>query len=115
VKRPASRRTWHSIKEYGIGLAGGAACTLYGLYALASRRAYLPGLKGGTATVQGSHGVGAAALYLAGGLFLVLRLFLHRRCRSEFARRQVYLLENCLLLAFIGAAFYVLLNVGTAG
>ncbi len=103
------------VIQYVVGLMIGVPAALYGMYALMSGRTYLPGLRGGTATVHGSHGVGAALLYLAGGIFLVCRFFLHRRFRSHSARSQVYLLENLLLMVFIGAAFYVLLNVGTAG
>ncbi len=110
------RRSWlRLLRDYGIGLVVGLAAAGYGAYALMSRRTYLPGLKGGTATVHGSHGVGAALLYVAGGLFLVVRFFLHERCRSEPTRSQLYLLEVLLLVAFVAAAFYVLLNVGTAG
>jgi hypothetical protein len=101
--------------QYVVGFALGLSSALYGIYALCSGSTYLPGLRGGTATVQGSHGVGAAVVYLAGGAFLICRFFIHPRCRSESARSQIYLLENLLLIAFIAAAFYVLLNVGTAG
>ncbi|MFO8006754.1 MAG: hypothetical protein R6V05_03370 [Candidatus Brocadiia bacterium] len=109
-------RSWlRLLRDYGIGLVAGLAAAGYGAYALMSGRTYLPGLKGGTATVHGSHGVGAALLYLAGGLFLVVRFFLHERCRSESTRSQLYLLEVLLLVVFVAAAFYVLLNVGSAG
>jgi drug/metabolite transporter (DMT)-like permease len=108
-----STREW--VKEYIIGLGLGVGAALYGVYSLLAGSTYMPGLRRGTTSVHGSHGVGAAIMYVAGGLFLVFRFFLHRRCRLESTRSQVYLLENALLVVFIGSAFYVLLNVGTAG
>jgi len=106
-----SRTPW---KEYGIGLALGLSLALYGIYALMSGSTYLPGLRGGTATVHGSHGVGAAVMYLGGGIYLLVRFFVHTRVRSESTRSQLYLLEVLLLIVFIASAFYVLWNVGTA-
>ncbi len=103
------------VKEYIVGLGLGTGAALYGIYSLFAGSTYMPGLRGGTTSVHGSHGVGAAIMYLAGGLFLVMRFFVHRRCRLEATRSQVYLLENVLLVVFVGSAFYVLLNVGTAG
>ncbi|MCD6415665.1 MAG: hypothetical protein J7M08_03080 [Planctomycetes bacterium] len=107
------KRPW--FVSYAIGLILGLLSAAYGLYALLDGSAYLPGLRGGTATVHGKHGVGAAVIYLTGGLFLLCRFFIHQRLRSEGDRKLIYVLENALLLALIAAVFYVLLNVGTAG
>ncbi|MFO7956995.1 MAG: hypothetical protein R6X33_07820 [Candidatus Brocadiia bacterium] len=110
-EKPDGRAAW---KEYGLGLILALSLALYGVYALMSGSTYLPGLRGGTATVHGSHGVGAAVMYLGGGLYLLVRFFAHPRARSESTRSQLYLLEVLLLIVFITSAFYVLWNVGTA-
>jgi len=112
---PENAKHRSRLKEYVLGVAVGILGGVYGVYALMSGSTYIPGLQGGTATARGSHGVGAALVYLTGGVFLLFRFFVHPRCRSESARSQVYLLENLLLIAFIGSALYVLLRVGTAG
>ncbi len=39
-------------------------------------QSYLPGVRGGTTTVGGTHGRGVALAYLVGGVFLFLRFFL---------------------------------------
>ncbi len=110
-QRVRKRRAW--VKEYGIGLGLGPMCALYGLIALLGGRTFLPGLRGGKMTVTGPNGLGLAAAYVAGGLFLICRFFVHRRCRTRFARGQIYLLENLLLIVVIAALVYVLLKVGT--
>ena len=104
-----------AIKEYVIGLGVAICATLYGAYALMVGQSYLPGVRGGTTTVSGTHGRGIALAYLVGGVFLFLRFFLEKRCHREFNRNQVYLVENALLIVLIGTLVYVLLNVGTAG
>lgn len=101
------------FREYVVGLALGAATAIYGVVALWSRHTFLPGLKGGNSGVSGTHGAGLAAAYIAGGLFLICRLFLHRRCRSESSRGQVYLVQNLLLIVLILSLAYVLWQVGT--
>ncbi len=100
-------------KDYILGLAAGVPLALYGLYALMSGSTYLPGLRGGTGTIPGSHGVGAAIMYVGGGLYLLVRFFVHPRVKTEATASQIYLLEIVLLTTFIVSAFYVLWNVGT--
>jgi hypothetical protein len=98
-----------------VGLVLGLATAGYGLIALWTGRTFLPGIKGQTSTVTGSHGAAMAAAYVSGGLYLFLRFFLHKRCRSEWARAQVYLMENALLIVLIAVLAYVLWQVGTVG
>jgi Mg/Co/Ni transporter MgtE len=108
-----SRRRW--VKEYVVGLGLGAALAVYGLIAFWTKHTFLPGLKGGNLTVSGLHGAGLAAAYVSGGLYLVCRLFVQRRCRSAAAQGQVYLIENVLLVVLIASLAYVLWQVGTVG
>lgn len=103
------------LKEYVVGLGVGTCATLYGLVALWIGHTFLPGLKGGNSTVAGAHAAGLAGAYVAGGLYLLCRFFLHRRCRREARRAQLYLVENVLLVLFIVALVYTLLQVGTVG
>jgi hypothetical protein len=103
------------FKEYGLGLGLGGACALYGLVALWLGHTYLPGLKGGNHTVAGKDGAVLAAAFIAGGLYLIARLFVHRRCHSEGRRAQVYLVEVVLLGGLIASLVYVLWQVGTVG
>ncbi len=110
--RPDAMR-W--IKEYVVGLGLAALLALYGLYALIVGWTYLPGVRGGTATVGGMHGRGVALAYMVGGIFLFFRHFLEKRCHRQFHRDQVHFLENVLLIVLIAVLVYVLLNVGTAG
>ncbi|NLW50884.1 MAG: hypothetical protein GXY85_08610, partial [Candidatus Brocadiaceae bacterium] len=103
------------FRQYVIGLGVGTVSALYGLIALWWGHTFLPGLKGGTATVTGAHGAGLALGYTAGGLYLFCRFFLHGRLRSEGRRAQIYLVENVLLLVLIASLSYVLWQVGTVG
>jgi hypothetical protein len=112
-QRSSPRSDW--VKQYVIGLVLGSLSALYGLYALVTRHAFLPNLVPGHSTLVGNSAMPLAAGYLSGGLYLVLRFFVHRRCRSEPARAQVYLAENALLMAFIAALVYLLLKVGSVG
>jgi hypothetical protein len=106
-------RGW--VRQYVIGLGIGGVSVLYGLIALWTHHTFLPGLKGGNATVSGAHGAGLALAYTVGGLYLLCRFFLHRRFRSEARRAQLYLVENVLLLVLIASLGYVLWQVGTVG
>jgi len=108
-----SRPNW--VKQYVLGLGFGVASVVYGLVALWTKHAFLPGLKGGSSTASGAHGAALAAAYVAGGLFVVCRFFLHTRLRSRWAHRHLYLAENVLLLMLIAALLYVLWQVGTVG
>jgi hypothetical protein len=114
-EQPVPGRRAVVIKEYVIGLGVAICSALYGAYALMVGQSYLPGVRGGTTTVGGTHGRGVALAYLVGGVFLFLRFFLEKRCHREFTRNQIYLVENMLLIVLIGTLIYVLLNVGTAG
>jgi len=103
------------VRQYIIGLGVGGVSCVYGLIALWTRHTFLPGLKGGNATVSGAHGAGLAIAYTTGGLYLLCRFFLHRRFRSAALRAQLYLIENVLLLVLIASLGYVLWQVGTVG
>ena len=104
-----------ALRQYVLGLGIGGLCALYGLYGLVTRTAFLPVLKGGPSVLRGLSALDLAAGYLSGGLYLVLRFYLHRRCRSEAIRRQVYAAEVVLLAVFIGALVWLLLTVGSVG
>ncbi len=114
-EQPGGPQRTHWIKEYVVGIGLAAVLALYGLYALIVGWTYLPGVRGGTATVGGMHGRGVAVAYLVGGLFLFFRHFLEKRCHRQFHRDQVHFMENVLLIVLTAALVYVLLNVGTAG
>jgi len=111
IDKPKSR--W--FKHYVLGLALGSGCAIYGAIGLMMRHAWIPGLRGGNSSVTGAHGMAVAAAYLAGGLFLLCRHWLHPRSRTAAGRGQLCLAENALLLVLIGSLIYVLLRVGTAG
>jgi hypothetical protein len=100
------------FKEYVLGLVVGPLCAIYGLVALWMQQTFLPGLKGDGHTISGTRGAALATAYLTGGLYLLARLFIHHRCRSESARAQLYLAENVLLVLLIAALAYVLWHVG---
>jgi hypothetical protein len=100
------------FKEYFLGLAVGSAAAVYGIVALWMRETFLPGLKGDGHTVSGGRGAALAGAYILGGLYLLARLFLHHRCRSDSLRAQLYLAETVLLVLLIAALAYVLWQVG---
>jgi len=108
-------RTRRKLKEYGLGLGVGGVSAVYGVYALMSQHAWLPGLRGGNSAVTGAHGVAVAVAYLAGGLYLLCRHFLDPRAKTDLGRGEAYLAETALLVVLIGCLVYVLLRVGTAG
>ena len=112
-KTECPRIKW--LKQYGLGLGVGAVSAAYGVIALLTRHAWLPGLRGENSGVVGTHGLAVATAYLTGGLYLVLRFFVHPRSETESGRGQICLAENFLLLVLIGCLVYVLLKVGTAG
>ena len=105
---------WHDVKKYGFGLALGWAATLYGVIALLVGKTYLPGLAGNDHTLSDQTGTALAGGYLAGGLFLILRLYVEDRVNTENGWKNIYFVENALLLALIGCLAYVLLHVGSA-
>jgi hypothetical protein len=101
------------FKEYVLGLVVGPVCALYGLVALWTRATFLPGLKGGDGHfVTGGQGAALAAAYVAGGLYLLARFFIHHRCRTEPMKARLYTAENLLLVALIAAMAFVLWSVG---
>jgi len=106
-------RTW--LRRYVLGFGLGAASALYGVFALMAGRAYLPSLRRGNSVVKGHHALAVAAAYLCGGLYLLLRFFLHERCRTRWARAQVYALEVLLLVLLIAALLFVLLYLRQVG
>lgn len=114
IDRPGRRRLrW--LGEYVLGLGVGPLVALYGVYSAVMGRSMLPGLGAQPYAFEGRLGLDLAAAYLAGGLYLILRLYVHRRCRSESAWAQVYVAENALLIVFIGTVVYLLVAVGSVG
>jgi hypothetical protein len=103
------------FKQYVLGLGLGPLGAVYGAYALMAGESYLPGLRGGAATVTGAHGRGVAVAYLVGGVYLICREFIEKHVHDEWTRTQLYFFQNLLLVILIGILVYVLLNVGTAG
>jgi len=112
-QRDGRRLGW--LKEYVLGLGAGTLCMAHGLYGVVTRSAFLPGLKEGRFLLQGTSGLDLAVGYLTGGLYLLVRFFVHPRCRTESRRSQVYMVECGLLVGFMAALVYVLLKVGSAG
>ncbi len=106
---------WSFFRQYVAGVGLAVFGVFYGAYALLVGESYLPGLRGGTSAVTGTHGRGVAIAYLAGGLFLFSRFFAEQRVHREGNRAQLYFVQIVLLLVLIAALIYVLLNVGTAG
>jgi len=104
-----------SFREYVVGLGLGGASTLYGLVALWTQHSFLPGLKGGSPMLTGLHSAAIASVYISGGLYLILRFYVHERLRKPAGRRRAYLAENFLLVMLIAALAYVLWQVGTVG
>ncbi len=102
---------WRNV----VGLGVGIAATIYGLFGLVARHAWLPGLRGNNHTANGLHAVAIALIYLTGGLYLVCRLFMHTRPRRRTDDSLLYLGEVGLLVVLIGSLLYVLLKVGSAG
>ncbi len=111
--KPTPKRTW--FKEYFIGLGVGGASALYGLFALWTQHSFLPGLKGGSPMLTGWHTAAIAGIYISGGLYLLLRFYVHVRLRKPAGRRRAYLAENFLLIVLIASLAYVLWQVGTVG
>lgn len=107
------KRTW--FREYAVGLGLGGACAAYGLFALWTQHSFLPGLKGGSPMLSGLHSAAVAGVYIFGGLYLILRFYVHERLRKPAGRRRAYLAENFLLMMLIAALAYVLWQVGTVG
>ena len=105
---------WAWTKQYVIGLGAGVVCAAYGLIALIVGKTFLPGLSGDDHMLHNRTGAALAAAYLVGGLFLILRLHLERKAQAPRTRENLYLLENVLLVGFIGTVVYVLFHMGTA-
>ena len=103
------------FRHYVAGLGLGVAVMCYGLLALVTRHAFLPGLIGGNSTVSGSRGTGLALAYMSGGLYLVLRLFAQPRAKSAPAAGLLHHAQNAVLLVLIGSLLYVLWQVGAVG
>ncbi len=103
------------IKCYIVGLGVGTIGVLYGTVALLMGKTLLPGHRGDGLMVAGRSGFALALTYLLGGLYLLMRCYLEGRAQPTRGRPQLYVLENGVLLGFIGALIYVLLHVGEAG
>jgi hypothetical protein len=112
-KKPRPYVAW--VKRYVLGMILGPLCAAYGVTALLTGQAFLPGLQGGQLTVTGTNGQGLAVAYIAGGLYLFLRFFVHPLTRLDSTKAQIYLVENLLLIALIGSLVYTLLSVGSVG
>jgi hypothetical protein len=94
------------------GYVAGPLLAVYGLWALAARRTFLPGQTGGTHFVQGRSGQALAAAYFCLGLFLVLRLAAEPRVRTDAARRRLMKVQSVLLGILIAALIFVLVSIG---
>jgi hypothetical protein len=105
-RKKRSKRTW--LKQYLVGLGLGGLAVLYGLFALASGRAYMPGFTSRDAVLRGGSADAMALAFLSGGAYLFLRFFLEKRLRKTSSRAQVYMVQVALLVGFIGALLYVL-------
>ncbi|MFW6457329.1 MAG: hypothetical protein ACOC0A_03460 [Planctomycetota bacterium] len=103
---------WERIREYGLGIGLGGLMALYGLIALVMGRTFLPSLHGNGHTIAGTSGQALAGAYLAGGVYLLLRLHMERNAKSDFSQRLIYWAECLLLLGLIALLVYVLLHVG---
>ncbi len=103
-----SRRFRHYVAGLGLGIAIAG----YGLLALVTRPAFLPGLIGGNSTVSGPRGTGLAFAYISGGLYLVLRLFAQPRVKSEVATGLLHHMQSAVLMVLIASLLYVLWQVG---
>ena len=106
------RWAWFRRNVLGLGLGALAAC--YGIIALVVGKTYLPGLAGTDHTLSDQTGTALAGGYLAGGLFLLLRLYVEQRVRSEEGWKNLYLAQNVLLIALVACLIYVLMHVGSA-
>jgi len=105
---------WAWTKQYVIGLGVGIICTVYGLIALVVGKTFLPSLNRNNHMLRNRAGVALAVAYLTGGLFLIARLHLEKKTHIPRARANLYLLENALLIGFIGTLVYVLFHMGAA-
>jgi len=110
--KPTGRWAW--LRRYVFGLGFGVTAACYGIIALIIGETYLPGLAGNDPTLSDQTGTALAGGYLAGGLFLLLRLYLEERVRNNEAWKNLYFVQNVLLIALITCLGYVLLHVGSA-
>ena len=106
-------RTMRFIKEYIMGWALGLAASLYGIFAIITGQAFLPGLNREQWALGGRGGRALALAYLCGGVFLLIRMVLEKK--SVWKRHQAlfYTLENALLIVVVGAVIYILVRVET--
>ena len=105
---------WAWIKQYVIGLGLGMVFAVYGVIALLTDRAFLPALQGEDHILTNTNGFALGGAYLAGGVFLLLRFYFEKKVHAQPSRANLYLVQNLVLIALIGALAYVLLHVGTA-
>lgn len=104
-----------SRRDYALGLGAGPILALYGLVAMLTGSAFLPGshsMGGGGHTVTGSNAFPLAAAYLSGGLYLTARFYLDRKFNSLEAHNHIHVLQIVLIGAFIASLIYVLVRVG---
>ncbi len=99
------------VKEYILGWTLGVAATVYGLIAMLTGRAFIPGLHGGDLTLGGRGGTALALAYMSGGVFLLLRLVLEKKTKSRSAQTALYMAQNMLLLVFIASLVYILVRI----
>jgi hypothetical protein len=100
------RRAW--LKQYVVGLGLGGLSVLYGLFAFATGRTYMPAFTAHDAVLSGASADAMALAFISGGAYLFLRFFLERRLRKPSTRAQLYMVQVALLVGFIGALLYVL-------
>ncbi len=99
------------VKEYILGWTLGAAAAAYGLIAMLTGRAFIPGLHGGDLTLGGRGGTSLALAYMSGGVFLLIRFVLEKRAKNRPGQTALYMAENMLLLVFIAALVYMLVRI----
>ena len=113
-KDEKSAEGWAWFTRYVLGAGLGVACAAYGTFALLVGRTYLPGLAGHDHTLSDRTGTALAGGYLAGGLFLIARLYLEKRVSAKESWANLYFAQNLLLIILIACLGYVLMNVGSA-
>ncbi len=103
------------VKKHILGRVLGPAAAVYGLIAMLTGRAFLPGLQGNGHTLGGRGGFAMALAYLCGGIYLFIRLAPDKRMKKKEVQMALYTAQSALLLVFIAALAYVLLRVDAVG
>ena len=100
------------LRQYVLGLGVGTLAAVYGVVALLMGSTFLPGLRAQGHLITGRSGAALGAAYLLGGVYLLLRMFVEPRVRSDSSRGHLYVVQIPVLAGFIVALVYVLMHVG---